>query len=216
MHQHINLHQRADRQAHAPLSSRVALAVCGLLIAMAAGYTVLQERTAHTLAAEVTELRARQATLQVSASDAPESGIEREIEVLEASISARQRALEILKTGVVGRTTGFAARLEALGRRHVAGLQIERIVMSGRDGSLDLSGVVLSAHIVPDYLRSLAQDPALDGVRFDDFIIGQPEAVASADGGVDAVADLRQSRGVLRFRAGSRTLLSTAEVEGGP
>jgi hypothetical protein len=96
--------------------------------------------------------------------------------LLRAEVQARQRALDLLNAGAAGQPSGFSSRLEALARRHVQGLWLDRLVLGGDSAKMNLSGATLDADLVPRYLQSLANDPALTGTRFDEFVIEQPEA----------------------------------------
>lgn len=92
----------------------------------------------------------------------------------EAEVVARTRALELLRAGAAGRTSGFAARLEALARSHVDGVWIDRMALSGSNGSMSLGGATLDPDLVPRYLHNIAQEPTLAGARFDQLVIERP------------------------------------------
>ena len=98
----------------------------------------------------------------------------------EEEVVARTRALDLLRTGAAGRTTGFAARLQALARRHVDGVWIDRMALSGSTEAMSLGGATFDPDLVPRYLQSLAQDAALAGARFDELAIERPHDKASA------------------------------------
>jgi len=69
--------------------------------------------------------------------------------------------------------TGFAARLEALGRRQIDGLWLRTIVVGSGDGRLALQGATVDPRLVPQYLAALAEEHAFDGVRFDKLAMRQ-------------------------------------------
>ena len=104
-------------------------------------------------------------------------------------MSERTQALQVLQSGAAGQTSGFATRMEALARRHVNGLWIDGLAMSGTRSTMSISGGSVDADIVPAYLRSLSTETVLSGTRFDDFVIERPEKGAH-----------------VRFRAGSKSL----------
>ena len=81
----------------------------------------------------------------------------------------------MLQSGAAGQTSGFASRMEALARRHVNGLWIDGLAMSGTRSTMSISGGSVDADIVPAYLRSLSSETVLSGTRFDDFVIERPE-----------------------------------------
>lgn len=132
------------------------------------------------------------------------SQLDGRIQKLNADIAVRSRAVAALRSGAAGQTTGFAFRMEALARRHIEGLWLDRLVLGGGAGIVLLAGTTLDPDLVPRYLQNLAADPALKGMRFDDFIIERPESAeqktASAPG--------------LRFRAANSAL--DAPVPAGP
>jgi hypothetical protein len=61
------------------------------------------------------------------------------IRELENSLEVRSQALQILKSGTAGQTNGFAARLEALARRHVEGVWIDALLLSGTSAAMAIN-----------------------------------------------------------------------------
>jgi hypothetical protein len=90
-----------------------------------------------------------------------------------ADIAARERALDVVNRDTASPATGFAARLEALGRRQIDGLWLRTIVVGSGDGLLALRGATVDRRLVPQYLAALAEERAFDGVRFDKLVIRQ-------------------------------------------
>ena len=86
----------------------------------------------------------------------------------------RTRALALLRAGTLGRTTGFADRLEALARQHVDGVWIDRMALSGATGSMSLGGATFDPNLVPRYLQNLGHESVLAGARFDELVIDRP------------------------------------------
>jgi Tfp pilus assembly protein PilN len=86
---------------------------------------------------------------------------------LAADIAARERALDFVQRGVATPASGFAARLEALARRQLDGVWLRQIVVGSGDGLLALQGATTDPRLVPASLAALAEERALDGVRFD-------------------------------------------------
>jgi hypothetical protein len=124
--------------------------------------------------------------------------IEAQNKTLRAELASRKRALELLESGAAGKPAGFAARLEALARRHIDGLWLDRLSLGSDAGMMNLGGVTFDPDLVPRYLQSLASDPALEGTRFDEFLIEQP-------GKEDKAGEKQEKHSVpangLRFRA---------------
>ena len=57
-----------------------------------------------------------------------------------------------MRLGAASPETGFAARLEALGRRQLDGLWLHNIVVGSGAGRLALRGDAIDARLVPAYL----------------------------------------------------------------
>jgi hypothetical protein len=113
---------------------------------------------------------------------------------LEASVSMKSRALDMLAGERDGAPAGFSRRLRAFGERHIEGIWLERLMLGPTVEQVGVAGSTLSADSVPRYLRSLAQDPALKGGKIDDFVIEKPDATR------------KSAPGRLSFRAGPRGL----------
>jgi hypothetical protein len=86
---------------------------------------------------------------------------------LSADIETRGRALEIVRRGSVSASSGFAARLEALARQQLDGIWLGRILLGSGESRLAIQGGTTDRNLLPTYLTALAQEGALDGVRFD-------------------------------------------------
>ncbi len=183
MHQQVNLLQRRLGESHRAIAaSTVALAtglfVCGLVGTWGYGSWEVS-RLAHAVEAMHVRQQTQLAMLStVGATQGSQTpvDVEARVKALNAELTARTQALELIKAGAVGRRTGFAARLEALSRRHVEGIWLDRLSLAGAGQTMNLSGATLDANLVPRYLQSLAADPALTGTRFDELVIEQPAA----------------------------------------
>lgn len=219
MRQQINLYQPIFSEARKPLSFGVVVAGFAVAIAALAAYSAYLSARNDVLLTMVEALRNEQATQQ-SLLDASGDGsvqkpvaIEARIKTLDHSIAVRRSALEVLRSGAAGQTSGFAARMEALARRHVDGLWIDKLVLSGTTGTMSIGGSTLSADTVPVYLRSLAQDSVLSGTRFDEFVIERPsvEPVSDTMPTVDDKPAKKNTLQHIRFRAGSTTLTRPAD-----
>jgi hypothetical protein len=213
MRQQINLYQPIFSEAKQPLSAATVSMLLCVVVAGLSAYSVYTSMRVARLASDVEVQRSHQtqieselaaATAANSARSNPEE-VEARVKQLSASLSERKKALELLQAGAAGQTFGFAARLEALARRHVDGIWIDRLVISGTNGSMSLAGATLNADIVPAYLQSLAHESVLAGTRFDQFVIESPAAAAvSAD---DSSIESKQAKErFIRFRAGNKAL----------
>lgn len=221
MRQQINLYQPIFSRERKQLSAATLFSGIGVVIAVLLGISLYAHQRVEQLAQEVVSMRERAAQQEQMVANASElhaargdsTQIEARVKQLSETVAARKRALNVLQAGAAGRTTGFAARLEALARRHIDGLWIDRLVLSGTNGSMTLQGATLDADTVPVYLQGLAHERALAGTRFDDFVIERPtpEArmpAAESDGEESAAATARSvaTDKHIRFRAGNKAL----------
>lgn len=230
MRQQINLYQPIFNRERKQLSAATLASGIGVVIVTLLGISLYANQRVAALAREVESMRERSARQEQMVAKAGEMNaargnpvdIETRVKQLSETVATRKRALGVLQAGAAGQTLGFAARLEALARRHVEGLWIDNLVLSGTNGSMTLQGETLNADTVPVYLQGLAHERALAGTRFDDFIIERPapqiqqrqssEAEAEADGEVAPKPKTVVIQKHIRFRAGSKALTSAAET----
>lgn len=221
MRQQINLYQPVFSKERRPLSARIVGASFAALIVALTAYAFYAQSKVSSLSAEIDALRTQQ-TDQQAALEAPPALGKPELTELKASIASlehkleeRRNALQVLQSGAAGQPIGFAARMEALAKRHIEGLWIDKLVLSGTNGSMSLSGATLDADLVPAYLRNLALESVLSGARFDEFVIERPLAATSTSATSDEEGEVavRQRKSAqsepIRFRAGNKAL--TAE-----
>lgn len=215
MRQQINLYQPIFSEERKPLSALTLASVLLALIVGLGAYAVKAQLAVNALNAQAEILRAQQIEQQNLAgegSDAePLETVEARVKKLDRLVAERAMGLEVLKSGAAGTTIGFAPRLEALARRHVDGLWIDSMQMSGAKGAMTLAGGSYNPDIIPVYLRSLAQDKVLAGTRFDDFVIERPVPEdPSAEEGDSPKTRKPIDPKLIRFRAGSSTLAPAA------
>ena len=220
MRQQINLYQPATSDQTRAVSAGSVVIGLGVLAACLAG---ISQYTAHRVAAlerGVQELRTQQAAQQQQLARANEllgkradkATLEARVQQLGSTLRERERALSLLQSGGAGQTTGFAPRLEALARRHVAGLWLDSVQLSGTSATMSLQGSTSNPDMVPLYLQSLADDPVLAGTRFDQFVIHRPlleERGTRPDGAAAAPPS-----GVLRFSAGNTAIPPATRQDG--
>jgi hypothetical protein len=174
MRQQVNLYQPIFSEGGKPLSAGPVALAFAFVIAGLAGYSIYANTQLANLKTAVEGLRTQQAEQDelltangeaLAAREKP-AVVDARIRKLDRVIVERRGALKVLQAGAAGQTSGFAARMEALARRHVEGLWIDRLVLSGTTGSMSVSGATLDANIVPVYLQSLARESVLSGTRF--------------------------------------------------
>lgn len=221
MRQQINLYQPIFNQDRRQLSGVTVASALAVITAMLLGVSVYAARRVDQLELEVQAMRERAAQQEQIVAKAAElhaargnpAEINARVKQLAESVAARNQALKVLQQGAAGQATGFAARLEALARRHVDGLWLDGVVLSGTTGSMTLRGATLNAGTVPIYLQGLAHETALSGTRFDDFVIERPDPDAQKETSHDTEegAATPQPRApvavnYIRFRAGNKSL----------
>ena len=119
------------------------------------------------------------------------------IQQLSTELAGREHALAMLQSGAVGSTSGFSAQLAALARHPLAGLWLRQITVSDLTGSMSLAGESVDPDRVPRYLRALATEHVLAGLRFDRLVIERPEAAPAAS----AAAHPRPHPTAFKFQA---------------
>lgn len=219
MRQQINLYQPVFSSERKLFGAGTVASAFAILIVGLTAYTIHARGQLNSLQGEVDVLRADQEEREAQAALSEDQAargtptdVESRVKELSRSVAARTQALHMLQSGAAGQTTGFAPRLEALARRHVDGLWIDAVILSGANGSMSLAGATVDPDIVPRYLQNLARDAVLTGTRFDDFLIERPEpeaksepAPADAEATIDAPKKPRAPK-YIRFRAGTRAL----------
>jgi type IV pilus assembly PilN-like protein len=203
MRQQINLYQPILREEPKLFGAKAALRAFAAVLAVLVllwGYGTYKvtrlEQTTQTLRDAASHQEQVLATASTfSAARATSTELSARVKRAEEEVIGRKRALELLRAGAAGRTNGFAARLEALARRHVEGVWIDRVALSGSTEAMSLGGATFDPDLVPRYLQNLSQESVLAGARFDQLAIERPHEKGS---------------GQVRFRASSVSLPQTA------
>lgn len=183
MRQQINLFQpifREERKLFCAKTVGYALGAVVLALFAIWGFGVskvsaLEENLAHIRQQQRAQEHMVTTTGALRSARANPVDVQARIAHLSKELSERKRALGMLHGGAAGETAGFAAQLTALARQSVDGLWLEHLVLVGTSGSMSLSGRTINADLVPRYLKALASEPALQGTRFDDFVIERPD-----------------------------------------
>jgi hypothetical protein len=210
--QQINLYQPIFSEQRKPLSALTIGIGLLVMVLVLAGIAVNASLAVEKLEFELESLQAQQAEQQSLFGTEPAEAletVEARVKQLDRLVNERGRALHVLQSGGAGTTVGFAPRLEALAKRHIDGLWIDSMSLSGVNGAMTLAGASFNPDLVPTYLGSLAQDKVLSGTRFDDFIIERPVAQAQAEDSATeegAPKPKQVDPRLIRFRAGSSAL----------
>ncbi len=179
MHQQINLYQPIFREERKLFSlTTVAASLCALLVVLLAIWGVGRYQV-DKLAEAVDQLKQRQAAQQRMATsmgamfEAQGSAAELQatVQLLNAQLAERTKALETLNSGVAGEPRGFALRMAALARQHASGVWLEELFLGSGPSGLMLRGRCTDAELLPKYLQLLAREEQLAGARFDEVVI---------------------------------------------
>lgn len=200
MTQNINFYQPALRKQATKFSAR-AMVQAGAAVTVAVlviyGYSLVQVSELRAQLREADQQRdaATQrlagATQQFIAGN-PSGGEQARIEQLEKEILAYQQVQRVTQAEGLSNSAGYSGYLIAFARRNVPGMWLTRFEIGGRGETLLLEGRSTVPELVPRYLHSLAQEPALTGMAFKLFQIQRPE-----------VADKRSTDGYVEFRVGT-------------
>jgi hypothetical protein len=179
MEQQVNLYQPilgAEKHLFSARAIGISLTIIAVALGAIDGFSVWRAARVERALALIEQQLSTQMAMNDRASAAlrPASSLaelEAQAKRLSADIAARERALELARIGAASPTTGFAARLEALGRRQLDGVWLHNIVLGSGEGRLAMRGSTVDPRLIPVYLAALAEEPALDGVRFDTLAI---------------------------------------------
>jgi Tfp pilus assembly protein PilN len=182
MRQQINLFQpilRAEPKLFGASTAAITFAIVVVALVGLWGFGAYKvtrlEQTTESLRDEQRRLEASLATVgSMRAARETPAELKAKIAQAERELAGRTRALELLRAGAAGRTTGFAGKLEALARRHLDGVWIDRLALSGSTEAMSLGGATFDPDLVPRYLQSLSQESVLAGARFDELAIERP------------------------------------------
>jgi Tfp pilus assembly protein PilN len=193
--QQVNLYQHTAPAWRPFGSATLALVLgtvgCGLAIIWAFGtwqVTRLQQSVDALQRQQAAQQAALSALGSLQADGANPTDLQARIQQLGAQLAARESALTLLQSGAVGSTKGFSAQLTALARHPMAGLWLRQITLSDLTGSMSLAGDAVDPDRVPRYLRALATEHVLAGLRFDRLTIERPEAAPAAASGAHTPA----------------------------
>ncbi len=175
MEQQINLYQPilgAERRLFSARAIAIALCVLAGSLVIFSGYASHRIARLESMIESIEKREAVTLAMTESVNQAfkpkmSQAGLDAEAKRLTADIESRQRALAVIGHDVGKTSTGFAARLEALGNRQIEGIWLSAITLNAGDGGLAMRGAAVRPALVPSYLRGLAEETALTGIRFD-------------------------------------------------
>jgi hypothetical protein len=175
MEQQVNLFQPILGAEKRLFSARAIGACLAVMFVWLGGLSSFESWRTGRIERSVNQIEAREASnLQLAARassalrpTATIAQLDAEAKKLSADIASRERALDIVRRGSVSASSGFAARLEALSRQDIEGIWLGRILLGSGESRLAFQGSTTDRNLLPKYLTALAQEHALDGVRFD-------------------------------------------------
>ncbi len=182
MPQQINLYNPAFEAQRALLLFKGAVTgwvVIAVLIVAISGYLMISLRS---LEQQERELARQVATAQADAqrlgselaSRRHDPKITEEVARLEGEVRDRRQVMEVLSAGALGDTRGFSDHLRAFARQSFEGVWLTglSIATAGRDVAIE--GRALQAAYVPNYLKRLNAETAMQGHPFSELLIEEP------------------------------------------
>lgn len=86
-----------------------------------------------------------------------------ELKAAEAQLAVQLESVEMLKSGAMGNTTGYAEYMRAFARQAVSGLWLTSFSITGDAAQINMTGAVLSPGLVATYIRKLGQEQVMQG-----------------------------------------------------
>ncbi|WP_402718584.1 MSHA biogenesis protein MshA [Janthinobacterium rivuli] len=105
-----------------------------------------------------------------------------ELAAVEAQRQLLQDASNVLASGKLGNTLGYAGYFRALAQARVEGVWLTGVDIAGAGNDFGLQGRALHASLLPAYITRLGQQEVLKGKSFASLDIGQPQPPAVAEG----------------------------------
>lgn len=187
MSQYINLFGPAFRKPRLWLSLNRAAMLAGLAAAAMLVMNFYHQQLADGLQVELISaqglLKAQNAYTDrlKSESDGQKgnTGLASEVQRLEVELKSAREAMGVLESGVLGNREGFADYLRAFSRQSLDGLWLTGFTVGGA-GEVAIQGRVITADLLPEYIRKMNKEPALKGRAFSALEMRRPDAVPAA------------------------------------
>jgi Tfp pilus assembly protein PilN len=182
--QQVNLFQPIFRKQQKKFSATAMLQATGAVaggIALMAAYSLWQvsELRADLKQAErqLTGVTKRFEEVSRTLGQQPKvRSAEEEIAELERALAGRAKVREILSRGIFSNTEGFSPYFTAFARRHVAGVWLTGLDITGAAEQMTLAGRATEPSLVPRYLQRLSSEKRLSGIEFHVFQMNRPGA----------------------------------------
>lgn len=184
MSQQINLYNPIFLKQRKYFSFLTMLQALGMILVgslLFYGYAVYQASQLKTQSEESTKrFDAEQARLtRFAAEFSPQQSnqaLQSEVQQLERKVADQTGLTEILKSGVVGNTTGYSEYMRAFARQVVQGLWLTGFKVTGDAAQISLSGGVVDPELLPAYIQRLGKENVMQGKNFANLQMRQPAA----------------------------------------
>lgn len=175
MNQQVNLLAPIFRKQPTVLSARLALLLCGLLVAVLGVLQLVSAWQTTALANEQARLEARrdsatehlnQLAEQIKGGGGKSQALVAERDRLAAEVNEKRQSMAALSRSELGNTTGFSPQFIGFARQRLSGLWLTgiRLTVGGRE--MELNGIVLDEALLPRYLDLLGTESIFRGIRF--------------------------------------------------
>ena len=114
-----------------------------------------------------------------------------------AEVQALQQLSDILQTGEIGNTDGYADYLRAFSRQITDGIWLTGFAIHGSGNEIALLGRTLRPDLVPAYISRLTREPVMRGKSFSALEMRQPQVEAA---GTEAAGAPPAAAGYIEFR----------------
>ena len=164
----INLFERKAPAGFAAPAVRLALLLCGSVLALGALTFVVQTRDLHRVRQELVRVQAQTDRLQRSVAEvpSPEVALADRLASAEREVQALEAVAHTLSTGGLAHTAGFVGPLQAFGRATTQGVWLTGLTLDNRAGSMVVEGRALDASRIPALLQTLKAEPYFAGTTF--------------------------------------------------
>lgn len=170
----INLYHPRFLRQRDPLSLGnlvIATAVLYAALALAGGWASREAaRRGQSALAVDSQLKAAKAQMTVETEAAkarkPSPQVLAELERTEALLRRRSEIAQLLESGIIGSTGGFAGYLRGFARQAPEGLWLTSFNIGAGGSDMEIRGSLLNPAALPEYIRRLGTEPAFQGRNF--------------------------------------------------
>ena len=205
----INLyHVRFRRQRELlTLANVLVLSVVLATLAGAGGGWAWQQQRVRVAEADAATAQAKALREKVQAVTAavtdrkPNIQLQADITNAEALLLRRVEIVQLLESGSVGSTSGFADHLRGFARQTRPGLWLTGFSIASDGGAMEIRGRMMNPDALPDYIRRLGTEKSFRGLSFATLNLSRPApVVVAATGAPGAVSPAPTSPPAIEFR----------------